>query len=327
MQINNFDIEKFSICLMNPPYGSAGGETIHLKFVNKVLDIADKQITIMPFNFVKKENRGYEKFKDKFSEYLIEIEEVAGDVFQSVNITNSNPAIYTFKNNKNSDKINIISKDDSYTITNVREISSKKFTDYEKKIIEYLDKYGAQPGCWAGGTGKRRQDVIGMSKSEEKEWEYNSARKNCKALKEYCEGHPDDHYILLANSHGAYPFAKYFSNLAGQIFDSYKETEQYLAELRKSSGFTTLIFNSHKAAENCKNAMLRPLLRLTLYRTQEDHALHYRKHFKYIPNIDWNDDRVKTDEGLLEVCGCPKDKCKEYTDYCKKIIDGVDGKK
>ena len=47
---------------------------------------------------------------------------------------------------------------------------------------------------------------------------------------------------------------------------------------------------------------------------------------KYIPNINWSDDRVKTDEGLLEVCGCPKDKCKEYAEYCKKVINEVDKK-
>ena len=35
---------------------------------------------------------------------------------------------------------------------------------------------------------------------------------------------------------------------------------------------------------------------------------------------DWSDDRVKTDEGLLEVCGCPKDKAKEYAEYCKNTI-------
>jgi hypothetical protein len=33
---------------------------------------------------------------------------------------------------------------------------------------------------------------------------------------------------------------------------------------------------------------------------------------------------VKTDEGLLEVCGCPEDKAKEYAEYCKEIIEKVD---
>ena len=30
--------KKFDIVLMNPPYGSVGGDTLHLKFVNKCLD-------------------------------------------------------------------------------------------------------------------------------------------------------------------------------------------------------------------------------------------------------------------------------------------------
>ena len=34
-----------------------------------------------------------------------------------------------------------------------------------------------------------------------------------------------------------------------------------------------------------------------------------------------------TDEGLLEVCGCPKDKCKEYAEYCRKYMEEFDAKK
>ncbi len=49
--------------------------------------------------------------------------------------------------------------------------------------------------------------------------------------------------------------------------------------------------------------------------------------YKYIPDIDWSDPRVVTDEGLLEVCGCPKDKCKEYAEYCKNYMEEFDKKK
>ena len=69
------------------------------------------------------------------------------------------------------------------------------------------------------------------------------------------------------------------------------------------------------------------MLRLTLYRTKDDQNMGYKKCYKYIPAIDWSNDKVKTDEGLLEICGCPKDKAKEYADYCKKIINEVDKKK
>ena len=53
----------------------------------------------------------------------------------------------------------------------------------------------------------------------------------------------------------------------------------------------------------------------------------YARIYRCITDINWEDPRVKTDEGLLEVCGCPKDKCKEYAGYCKKIIEKVDNKK
>ena len=35
---------------------------------------------------------------------------------------------------------------------------------------------------------------------------------------------------------------------------------------------------------------------------------------------------VTSNEVLLEVCGCSKDKCKEYGDYYKNIIEQVDKK-
>ena len=50
MERNNFDIEKFSICLMNPPYSKG----LHMKFLYKLVDIIDKDngklITIQPSN-------------------------------------------------------------------------------------------------------------------------------------------------------------------------------------------------------------------------------------------------------------------------------------
>ena len=55
-----FDIEsfldmnngkKFDVILMNPPYGSdkTGDRYLHFKFVDKILEICDKSIIIMPF--------------------------------------------------------------------------------------------------------------------------------------------------------------------------------------------------------------------------------------------------------------------------------------
>ena len=31
--------KKFDVVLMNPPYGSSSGDTLHLKFVDKILKV------------------------------------------------------------------------------------------------------------------------------------------------------------------------------------------------------------------------------------------------------------------------------------------------
>ena len=49
--------------------------------------------------------------------------------------------------------------------------------------------------------------------------------------------------------------------------------------------------------------------------------------YKYVPDINWENNEVKTDEGILKLCGCPKDKCKEYAEYCRKYMEEFDAKK
>lgn len=87
-----------------------------------------------------------------------------------------------------------------------------------------------------------------------------------------------------------------------------------------------MLFKSVKAAENCRIALRNPLLRFTIYRLQDDRHMCPRV-YRCVPAIDWEDDRVRTDEGLLEVCGCPADKCLEYAGYCRGIIEKIDSKK
>lgn len=94
--------------------------------------------------------------------------------------------------------------------------------------------------------------------------------------------------------------------------------------IARGGGVATLLyFNSLKAAINCKNAMNRPLLRFTCFISQIDQNMKGRV-YKYIPAIDWEDERCLTDEGLLEMCGCPKDKAKEYAEYVKNYVEERD---
>lgn len=113
------------------------------------------------------------------------------------------------------------------------------------------------------------------------------------------------------------------SSKNGQIIKTYVDLLKFFKNNPKAIGYNLLMFDSIKAANNCKIALQNSVLRFTLYKEQDDQNMTPRI-YKYIPDIDWEDPRVKTDEGLLEVCGCPEDKAKEYAEYCKEIIEKVD---
>ena len=72
--------------------------------------------------------------------------------------------------------------------------------------------------------------------------------------------------------------------------------------------------------------MQRPLLRFGLYKLQDDQSMTERV-YRYIPDIDWTDDRCKTDEGILEMVGCTKKEAKEFSEYTARYMDDIDTRK
>ena len=292
--------KKFDVVLMNPPYGSrkSGDENLHFKFVQKCLNFANKQVTIMPFRMYQSTNKKYNLLKAEFEKYLISVEEIDSKEF--VGTSMPNVGIYTFDNNKRNDNVEI------FHITNI----SKKyeFSDYEKEIFEYckVDKPNFNPFR-----------PLGHDKN--------------KYLSEFCDKYinkrwpNDDKYFLITNLANGGMNATFISKAVGQICESNDELKKLMLQ-RKGACCNIMVFNSEKAALNCKIALQNSLMRFFLYRLQDDQSMTTRVYVG-VPNINWEDPRVKTDEGLLEVCGCPKDKCKEYADYCKKVIEEVDKKK
>ena len=69
-------IKKFDICLMNPPYS----RKLHLKFLEKVIEISNKVITIQPINWLtspddrKKEKSSYYTYENSISKHIADIE-------------------------------------------------------------------------------------------------------------------------------------------------------------------------------------------------------------------------------------------------------------
>lgn len=319
--------KHFDICILNPPYGSTGGDTVHLKFVENCLDICNKQVVVMPFTFVTKlSNKVQNKYKDRLSKYITDIEEVNSNVFTDTAMPNV--GIYVLDNNKDkNEKIKI-----TYIKGNIEELNSlldkKNTTDYEDEILHVLSKNGSQFGFSAGGhdhVTKKSLARQGITDSITVQQLINQdIEKNCiKAFKLNKLSDNDKKIYMIVNSHLT-PCGKYFTKNVGQLYNSLQEIIKDQINRQKTAFFNYLVFNSEKEAENCKAALNNPLLRFALYKVQDDQNMTINKCYKYVPSIDWSDDRVKTDEGLLEVCGCPKDKIKEYVEYCKDIIKKVD---
>lgn len=311
---------RFSYCIMNPPYGDVGGDVTHLKFVDKCLNIVDKLVVVMPYSFVSKSNKPSDKFKGKFSEYLTTVDEVKSSLFTDTHMPNV--GIYVFDKIKTTKDIIITPINrDTFKVDSLLNIS--KFSDYEKEIIIYLENHGQQPGITCGGhdhVTKQSLNKLGIFDNNKiNELINNNIKDNCKNV-------PNNKVYLLVNAANGGMNGTFMSSKAGLIFTNKNDLINLLVERQTTTFSNVLLFNTIKEAENCKIALTHPLLRFTCYRTQEDQMMTIKKCYKYIPNINWEDDRVKTDEGLLEVCGCPKDKAKEYAEYCKKVIEEVDKK-
>lgn len=304
--------KNFDICVMNPPYAQST-DNLHLKFVDKVLEISKTQISIFPITFVTKRNiKSQDFYKNKWNDKLVSVDEIDSKLFTAVSMLNC--GIYVF-DNKPIENIVVNFLDKSKTVSSIFAISD--FDDYEKTIFTYLEKHIPQM-VKSGPKHKKRKNIIGNDIELQIYNEtLNSAEKHI----------PKNKVYLICNSINGAMNGTFFSGKVGQIIDNFIELVDYFASTDVTDPYNVMFFNSIKAAENCKIAMNNPLLRLTCYRTQDSQRMIAKRVYKYIPAINWEDDLVKTDEGLLDVCGCPKDKCKEYADYCRNIIENVENKK
>lgn len=311
-------MREFDICLMNPPYGSVGGDTLHLRFVEKCLSIAKKQIVVMPFTFVTKvNNKPAQKYKEKFDKYLTDVEEFDSKVFAATNMPNV--GIYTFDENKRSQSIKI-SKLNNHIESVDSLLNISEFSDYEQDIVKWLEKQGTQTIYYCCGPTARKKELFGLDDNEQKMVKEHKFMKAIHNVKQFYEN--KNGASLIVNNNNGGMNATFMSSKVGQIFDNYDDIEKLFRE--RKTEYNVIMFNSVKEAENCKIALQNPLLRFTCYKTQNDQHMSANRVYKYIPNIDWSNPKVKTDEGLLEVCGCPEDKAKEYAEYCKEIIEKVD---
>ena len=302
---------KADVIMMNPPYSQRNNnDPIHFKFTEKAINISETQVVIMPSRIIQTTSKNYDPWKKIFSKTLVSVEEYLGSTFPDTNM--SNVGIFVFNSNKSSNNIKIkLLDNDNYNEVNSL-FDSKKHDTYEENILKILNNDG-------NIILFNLKTMFPKSESKQKIIEDKTKLVN-KIRNKY-----KNKYILSVNIANGGMNGTYISSKCGIIFDNFDDILTDWIN-RNVGAIKYIVFDSYKEAQNCKDAMMRPLLRFALYRTQDDQNLN-NKCYKYIPAINWSDDRVKTDEGLLEVCGCPKDKCKEYADYCRKVIEEVDNKR
>ena len=311
---------KFDYIIGNPPFGSVGGDTLHLKCLDMVYDkFIKKMLIIMPWGFVTKDTRSFKKYQIKFAPKLQYVKEILGNNFEGTKMASA--AIYEFTNEEN--EMTILedlsgNKTEKSDLTNV-----SRFTTYEEEIIKYLENQGQQLMVWAGGysyCSKKSLNRKGIFDEKQINKLLNEAIiKNSQHLYKY-----NSKTFLITNNTNGGMNGTFMSSKAGLIFTNVDDLIRLFLERSICSGYAIIVLDSIKYAENCKKALQNPLLRFTCYKTQLDRTMVINRVYKYVPAIDWEDERCLTDEGLLEMCGCPKDKAKEYAEYVKNYVEERD---
>lgn len=280
------------IIIGNPPYGDKTNRTLHYDITMQLLDkFKDKMVLIMPHKMCYATDTRFDEYKKAFNNVSL-VEEVDSTVFDDTNM--ANVGIFVFES-KSQDTINLkLLNGDVQKYNSWFDISP--FTDYEKNIIKFLE-----------------------SDFCDYHWKFM--------------GYDDTNYN---NKLGVYNFSVNRENgeMNGMFFSSVLINEPIKNKIDmnnwlktyKSTRKACIIGDDLHYLENLKNAMKNPLLRFTLHKIQDDQNISKRC-FKYIPNIDWSNDIVKTDVGILELCKCPKELANEYAEYCKTYIANIDSGK
>ena len=317
---------KFDVCLMNPPYGSRGSDDIHYRFTEKCISICDNVICIMPFSLISNPGKVHNDFRSILSPNLINVTELnANKLFPGT--TQESVGIYTFSHECRKGDGIITYIDGTSETFDV--LTYDVFNGYEKHIVSYL-KPSLKEGehmMWCGYTDHPERHYSRISKKYNIDIDKLKSDRSIlieKLREEQIDRLPVNKVYLTASVAYSPGAAIYFTSKSGLIFNNKKDVFDMLVEHDTMSGYNFLIFDTETEAQNCKIAMCNPVIRFTLAKTHKDRHMKLQYCYQYIPNIDWSDLRVVTDEGLLEVCGCPKDKCKEYAEYCRKYMEEFD---
>ena len=138
--IKETGIKKFDICLMNPPYGMG----LHLKFLEKVIEVTDKVVTIQPTTWLQdpKENTHKKKYRNTIINNILDLENInqidAAKIFKAR--FSNDIGIYVCSKNhedKNFDEDVFGNTVEGYNIKDILEKIKNKTKQYLGDVIEH----------------------------------------------------------------------------------------------------------------------------------------------------------------------------------------------
>ena len=232
----------------------------------------------MPFTFITKVNhKPSKKYKEKFNPYLSEVEEIDSKEFADTNM--ANVGIYVFGDKTQNIDIKYVNSPKE-SINSL--LNKSEFTNYEKEFVKYLEKHGQQE-CYNAGNHshctKKSLARQGITDSDEAQKIINkNILDNSKHLKE-------NRIYLMVNAANGGMNGTAISSKTGGIYKSINELKEEFIKRNQSTGYNVFAFDSINEAKNCKIALQNPLLRFTIYRTQNDQNMMISRVYKYIPDM------------------------------------------
>ena len=276
---------KIDYIIGNPPYGDKHNRNLHFDIASALLNhFREKMILIMPNKISVTNSEQYDDFKTSANNMLSEIYDVGNPFKGNAQV---NTGFFVFEPSANSVKI-----------TYKNEVKNYKSLFDINNFSVYEDKF----------MSKLKSDF---------------AKKNIKFMG-YDEDYENklDKYNFSINRENGDMNGMFFSSV---LINEGIKTKQEMVNFLKSYNVSRKVCVRHSNKiflENLKNAMLRPLLRFGLFKSQDDQNMPIRV-LKYIPDIDWSDDKTLTDEGILEMCGFTKNEAKEFAKYCEDFMNNV----
>lgn len=287
--------KKFDICISAPRF-------LQQKHIlDKVIELGKTNVTVLNTNMVNfPTSKTNDRYADIFNKYLIDCEELDKD-FCDKNRLGSIGVCLLDSNKKDTDNIHIkykYFKDREITVNNIYNI--KKYDKIDEEIINYL-------------------------KSNNREMYYNfinihqvkSKSINDTLNKFFKKSYRQNKVYLTVNA--VTTRFNFISGNNGKIFKNKEEFEKdYI--LRKAPFINVFIFNTIKEAENCRESLKRNLFKYILLISQSNRTL-TANIFDLLPNIDWSNNKSKTDKGILELCNCPQNKIDNYINYINSFVE------